>query len=285
MLILRPRRANRRGNRVIDGVLHDASAADHECRRRTTRQVPCIQHPPKEAPLRAISAPYLVATASSAQTPERELRAAEERLATALTKKDAAAFERLLTPDFVFRGAPDLARDAWLKNAVSMCWGERFEISDLAVRSTTTDSALVSLVLTTYQDPVTWQPAVIRSLLTDFWVRGGDGWRLALRHSGPAQDDVAAQFAKVDHVRDFTMKWFADRGMKPADSQANFMFVNIGRPAREFRDACRTKGVVVARDFPPFEKAHCRIAFGTMDEMKKAVAVFGDVLGRKVAAA
>jgi histidinol-phosphate/aromatic aminotransferase/cobyric acid decarboxylase-like protein len=81
------------------------------------------------------------------------------------------------------------------------------------------------------------------------------------------------------------MKWFAERGMKPADSQANFMFVNIGRPAREFRDACRAKGVVVARDFPPFEKTHCRIAFGTMDEMKKAVAVFGDVLGKKAAAA
>ena len=33
--------------------------------------------------------------------------------------------------------------------------------------------------------------------------------------------------------RDFTMKWFADRGMKPTDSQANFMFVNIGRPVKE----------------------------------------------------
>ena len=77
------------------------------------------------------------------------------------------------------------------------------------------------------------------------------------------------------------MKWFADRGMKPTDSQANFMFVNIGRPAKEFRDACRAKGVLVARDFPPFEKTHCRISFGTMEEMKKAVAVFGEVLGKK----
>jgi histidinol-phosphate aminotransferase len=109
-------------------------------------------------------------------------------------------------------------------------------------------------------------------------------------HAGIAaveQDDsfINAERARNAAVRDFTMKWFADRGMKPADSQANFMFVNIGRPAREFRDACRAKGVVVARDFPPFEKTHCRIAFGTMDEMKKAVAVFGDVLGKKAAAA
>ena len=73
--------------------------------------------------------------------------------------------------------------------------------------------------------------------------------------------------------------------MKPTDSQANFMFVNIGRPVREFRDACRKKNVVVARDFPPFEKSHCRIAFGTMDEMQKAVKVFGEVLGKAAAVA
>jgi histidinol-phosphate aminotransferase len=109
-------------------------------------------------------------------------------------------------------------------------------------------------------------------------------------HAGIAAIEQDASFitserARNTAVRDFTMKWFADRGLKPAASQANFMFVEIGRPAKEFRDACRAKGVVVARDFPPFEKTHCRIAFGTMDEMKKAVQVFGDVLGKKAATA
>jgi histidinol-phosphate aminotransferase len=96
---------------------------------------------------------------------------------------------------------------------------------------------------------------------------------------------ITAERARNKAVRDFTMKWFADRGMKPTDSQANFMFVNIGRPAKEFREACKAKGVLVARDFPPFEKTHCRISYGTMDEMKKAVGVFGEVLGKKAAAA
>src|SRR5262245_39284317 len=96
---------------------------------------------------------------------------------------------------------------------------------------------------------------------------------------------TANERARNKAVRDFTMKWFADRGMKPTESQANFMFVNIGRPAKEFRDACRKKGVLVARDFPPFEKTHCRLSFGTMDEMKKAVSVFGEVLGKKAATA
>jgi histidinol-phosphate aminotransferase len=96
---------------------------------------------------------------------------------------------------------------------------------------------------------------------------------------------IAAERARNKEVRDFTMKWFADRGMKPTDSQANFMFVNIGRPVKAFRDACKAKGVLVARDFPPFEKTHCRISYGTMDEMKKAVAVFGEVLAKKATAA
>ena len=96
---------------------------------------------------------------------------------------------------------------------------------------------------------------------------------------------ITAERARNKEVRDFTMKWFADRGMKPTDSQANFMFVNIGRPVKEFREACAKKGVKVARDFPPFEKTHCRISYGTMEEMKKAVAVFDEVLKQKKATA
>jgi histidinol-phosphate aminotransferase len=96
---------------------------------------------------------------------------------------------------------------------------------------------------------------------------------------------VEAERARNKEVRDFTMQWFSDRGMTPTDSQANFMFVNIGRPVKEFREACARHHVKVARDFPPFDKTHCRISFGTMDEMKKAVGVFGKILTRKATAA
>jgi histidinol-phosphate aminotransferase len=86
-------------------------------------------------------------------------------------------------------------------------------------------------------------------------------------------------------VRDMVTKWFADRGMKPTDCQANFMFVNIGTPAKAFREACRAKNVMVARDFPPFHQTHARISLGTMEEMQKAVQVFGEVLAKKSTAA
>jgi histidinol-phosphate aminotransferase len=86
-------------------------------------------------------------------------------------------------------------------------------------------------------------------------------------------------------ARQFTIDWFAKAGFPSTDSQANFIFVDIKRPVKEFRDACRAQGVLVARDFPPFEKSHCRISIGTLDQMKQAVAVFGQVLGVRAKAA
>jgi histidinol-phosphate aminotransferase len=84
--------------------------------------------------------------------------------------------------------------------------------------------------------------------------------------------------ARNTEVRAFTIKALDDLGCKSTESQGNFLFVDIGRPAAAFRDACAKEGVMVGRDFPPFEKTHARISIGTMDEMKKATAVFRNVL-------
>ena len=67
-----------------------------------------------------------------------------------------------------------------------------------------------------------------------------------------------------------------------ADRLAGQLHVREHRPPGEgVPRRVPAKGVNVARDFPPFEKTHCRISFGTMDEMQKAVAVFGEVLAKK----
>ncbi|MGH9349095.1 MAG: pyridoxal phosphate-dependent aminotransferase [Vicinamibacterales bacterium] len=79
-------------------------------------------------------------------------------------------------------------------------------------------------------------------------------------------------------ARRFTIDWFDKAGFRATDSQTNFIFVDLQRPAREFRDGCRAHGVVVGRDFPPFEKTHARISIGTIEEMRRAVEVFGKVL-------
>ena len=95
---------------------------------------------------------------------------------------------------------------------------------------------------------------------------------------------IADERARNTEVRAFTVKTLLDMGVKPADSQGNFLFANIGIPAKEFRDACAKQGVMVGRDFPPFEKSYCRISIGTMDEMKKATDVFRTVLRELTAA-
>jgi histidinol-phosphate aminotransferase len=82
-------------------------------------------------------------------------------------------------------------------------------------------------------------------------------------------------------VRDFTLQAFRKMGYEASDCHTNCIFVNLGRPASDFRDACRKLGVAVGRDFPPMEKTHSRISLGTMEEMRKAVEVFQTVLGKR----
>jgi histidinol-phosphate aminotransferase len=96
---------------------------------------------------------------------------------------------------------------------------------------------------------------------------------------------VKTEQTRNEAARSFTQKWFADRGYTPTDSQTNFMFVNVKRSAREFRDGCLKQGVLVGRDFPPYEKTHVRISIGTMEEMRKAVQVFEQVLSQPARAA
>ncbi|MEQ1757389.1 MAG: aminotransferase class I/II-fold pyridoxal phosphate-dependent enzyme [Vicinamibacterales bacterium] len=78
-------------------------------------------------------------------------------------------------------------------------------------------------------------------------------------------------------VRAFTAEAFTRAGYTVAASDANFIFVNIKRDARGFQDACRLKGVMVGRAFPPMT-TWARISIGTQDEMDKAVPVFMSVL-------
>lgn len=89
---------------------------------------------------------------------------------------------------------------------------------------------------------------------------------------------IEAERKRNTEARNFTLKAFADMGFTATDSQANFIFVNLKRPAAPFRDACAAQGILVGRDFPPYEKTHCRISIGTMAEMQRAVDVFKRVL-------
>jgi len=52
----------------------------------------------------------------------------------------------------------------------------------------------------------------------------------------------------------------------------------VGDHDRVGLDGTPQHDVRVGRDFPPLEDTHCRISLGTMEEMERAVEVFGQVL-------
>ena len=63
------------------------------------------------------------------------------------------------------------------------------------------------------------------------------------------------------------------------------MFVNIKRPSSGFREECLKDGVLVARDFPPYENTHVRISVGTMAEMQRRSRCSSKVLAAPAKAA
>jgi len=75
----------------------------------------------------------------------------------------------------------------------------------------------------------------------------------------------------------FTRTFFEDAGYRVVPSETNFMMIDIRRDARRFRDLCREGGVRIGRPFPPLN-SFTRISIGTMGEMRRAVAVFDEVL-------
>lgn len=96
---------------------------------------------------------------------------------------------------------------------------------------------------------------------------------------------ITQEAARNAAARKFTLDFFARAGYKATDSQTNFVFVDLGRPAKAFREACAASKVFVGRDFPPLEKTHSRISIGTLEEMQQATEVFARVLGAPTSSA
>jgi histidinol-phosphate aminotransferase len=129
------------------------------------------------------------------------------------------------------------------------------------------------------------RPETLRTLAEHQYGTSMNALGVAAAIASIADDErIAQERNRNTEARDFTIGWFQRAGFKSSDSQANFIFVDVKRPLAEFRDPCRERGVLVGRPFPPMT-THCRISIGTIDEMRKAVGVFGEVLGVKATAA
>jgi histidinol-phosphate aminotransferase len=85
-------------------------------------------------------------------------------------------------------------------------------------------------------------------------------------------------------TRLFTRRLFEEAGYSVAASDANFVMVDVRRPASEFRSVCRARGVLVGRPFPPLD-TWVRITIGTAEEMRRAAEIFREILGTTSSAA
>jgi histidinol-phosphate aminotransferase len=116
------------------------------------------------------------------------------------------------------------------------------------------------------------------------WVLGSNVSQLTLvaaRESLGDQAHIAAEVKRNREVKAYTRKFFADAGYTMTSGDANFMMVDIRQNAADFKKAALAKGIAVGRAFVPLTN-HSRITFGTMDEMKKATAVFRELLDTHV---
>ena len=105
--------------------------------------------------------------------------------------------------------------------------------------------------------------------------------------AGASMQDTAYIAKQRDQIRatlETTVRTFKEAGCRVTDSQANFILVDVKRPAKEFREACERMGVLIGRDFPPLTN-WARVSIGTADEMRVANDVFKKVLAAPAATA
>jgi histidinol-phosphate aminotransferase len=122
------------------------------------------------------------------------------------------------------------------------------------------------------------QPATLAQI--GAWCLGSNISQLALVAAIHAVGDAAhiAREQKLNRAaRAHTRQFFEKAGYKVAQSQANFMMVDIRRDAREFKLECVKKLVAIGRPFPALP-THVRVSIGTMAEMEKALQVFRTTL-------
>jgi len=79
--------------------------------------------------------------------------------------------------------------------------------------------------------------------------------------------------AALARTRSALAEWLRERNLRYIDSQANFMMIDIGRPAAGFGMAMARLGVAPGRPFPPLDSM-LRVSIGTDRDMEKFREVF-----------
>jgi histidinol-phosphate aminotransferase len=90
-------------------------------------------------------------------------------------------------------------------------------------------------------------------------------------------ENMKKQKALNRDTRAATRQAFEKAGFTVLPSEANFIMVDIKRAVREYQNACRQAGVLIARPFPPLD-TYARVTIGTVEEMAKATPILLSLL-------
>jgi ketosteroid isomerase-like protein len=127
---------------------------------------------------------------------EAQIADAERKWAAAFQAKDIAALQRLMADGYslviAVQGMPlqVVPRDAWLESL------EDYRITEAAVEHIHVqiyDCVAVAVMLWRQTATLHGQDRSAEFMLTDIWVRQGDEWRLAERHSSRPEHPGAAR--------------------------------------------------------------------------------------------
>jgi histidinol-phosphate aminotransferase len=112
------------------------------------------------------------------------------------------------------------------------------------------------------------------------WLLGSNVSQLTLVAAAATVGDaphIAMEQRRNRATRAFTRKFFEGAGYQVAQSEANFMMVDVRRDAKQFKLECIKHNVAVGRQFPSLP-TWVRVSVGTLPEMQKALQVFQGVL-------
>jgi ketosteroid isomerase-like protein len=136
------------------------------------------------------------AAAQAPATPEQQIVALEKQWASAIQSQDIAATSAFLADDFflgigVERGPLRIVpRAAWLDGLKDYVT-KSFVIDDIKVH--VHSNVAVVFMLFTQQATVHGQDRSAQFVITDIWVNGASGWRVAERHSSRPEPAVASK--------------------------------------------------------------------------------------------
>jgi histidinol-phosphate aminotransferase len=80
-------------------------------------------------------------------------------------------------------------------------------------------------------------------------------------------EGVQESVKKNETTRQEFFNQAAARGLKPINSSANFVMMDVHRPTRQVSEYFRTKDVRIGREFPPLD-TYIRVTLGKPEEMK-----------------